>query len=169
MESSTKKTILKVLATIGIAGGSAAGIYKLATSENENVKKFRKTSHDILCGGVGEFIGAVGGAAMRTYSKGEIDFKDGKWSFKSNNTEPEKKDIPEFAKDIVDPKDWARMSYTSQQNYMQLLDKQNAFAIRQRELEVEKAKAEAVSANVVITTTKEEPCDAPSDGQENCQ
>lgn len=166
MKDTTKKMLLKVLAGLGIAGGSAAGIYKIATSENEKVKKFRQTTKDIMCGGVGEFIGSVGGAALRTYSKGEIDFRDGKWTFKSENAEPEKKDIPEFARDIIDPKEWSRMTYTSQQSYMQMLEKQNAFAIRQKELDVEKAKAEAAAANVVITTVKEEPDHGTPNGQE---
>lgn len=151
-----KSTIAKILGvTAAIAGGAA-----FINSDDERVTHFREK----LGSSVGGFLGTAGGAALRAYSGSDISFKPGeglKITPHSAAKSLEEK-VPEKLDGVVSPADWNRMTYSSQQSYMSMLERQHRHELELKRLEVEKAKADMAASDVKISTVEEK--NEPSSG-----
>lgn len=134
-------TVAKVLAGLGLFGGAVA----LISSDNEKVSHFRDN--------LGKFTGVMAGSAARAMQGNDISYtRDSDWKI-----EPHKSAAAPTASasSFELPSDWRFMTYTAQTQYLEALKLRQKHEERLKELDVEKAKAEAAAANVVIATVEE--------------
>lgn len=143
-------TGIKIVAALAAVAGGIA----LVASDNPGAKKFRDN--------LGNFAGTVAGAAARTAQGTDISYShDTGWKMTPHVSSP----VPTMASqstlyggtmESINPRDFSRMDSFSQGRWMEMMDKKMQYEAQLKQLEVEKAKYEAMNRAEKHEEAKEE-------------